>query len=117
MAAANRVEAVIEPFSDLPCPVNGHGSPSPPPALHRDDFARLARSLLDVRTSLESDLRTLTSMQRSLERVRERDGRCAEAELLLRERARQLETLEQTSAGLTDRLRAAGYELEVVRRI
>ena len=80
-----------------------------------EELARVATSLLDIRTCLEGDLRTLTSMQRSLERVRSHDAISAEAELLLGEMARQLGSLQETCAGLEHRLRSAGYELEAVR--
>ena len=81
-----------------------------------EELARVATSLLDIRTCLEGDLRTLTSMQRSLERVRTRGTVSAEAQLLLGEMARQLEGLRDTCNGLGDRLRVAGYELDAVRR-
>jgi len=55
----------------------------------------LATSLLDLRAVYESKLRTITAIQRYVERVRQQhDRRTAEVELLLGEMSRQVGALE-----------------------
>ncbi len=81
----------------------------------RQQMAELASSLLELCALCETELRALTAMQRSLERVRGIDGFTAEADLLLGEMSRQLRELEEQRDGAADHLRAAGRHLGAVR--
>lgn len=84
--------------------------------IRRQEMAELAVSLLDLRAVCEFELRTLTAVQRSVERVRGRDKVTAEAELLLGETSRQLHDLEEANASVQERLRVTGRHLiEVLR--
>jgi hypothetical protein len=92
--------AVVEQF-----PVRPH-------RLAQEDIEGLALALLDLCSGYECALRTVISMQRHLERVRQCDALSPEASLLLQELSRQLEGLTGAGGTLAERLRAAGQRLE-----
>lgn len=73
--------------------------------IRRREIADLAMSLLDLGAVCEFELRTITAIQRNVERVRGRDRVTAEAELLLGGTSRQLHDLEEAKI---DVLRAYG---------
>jgi hypothetical protein len=77
-------------------------------------MAEMMISLLDIRALCESELRVITSVQRSLERIRSVDAITPEAELLLGEAARQLHGLESASADVNACLHVARHHLDDV---
>jgi hypothetical protein len=84
--------------------------------IRRREMADLAMALLDLRVVCEFELRTITAIQRNVERVRAGHKVTAEAELLLGETSRQLHDLEEANAGGQERLHATGCHLiEVLR--
>jgi hypothetical protein len=83
--------------------------------LTRTDVERLAESLLDLGQHVEHALRTVMSMQRSLERVRRCDELSPEGALLLQEMARQVDSLARGQSGLDERLRATARQIAAVR--
>ena len=88
---------------------------APPLQLSRPDIEGLAIALLDLGGTVENALRTVMSMQRSLERVRRCDELSPEGALLLQEMQRQVETLSQGQTSLDERLRATGRRLAALR--
>ncbi len=68
------------------------------PVTRWEEIGQLATSLFDLRAAYEANLRTLTVMQRSLERIRRVDALAGEADLLLGEMARHLAQLEGAHA-------------------
>jgi hypothetical protein len=66
----------------------------PVPPAPEPDLSQLALALFDLRAAYEAHLRTLTCMQRNLERIRRPGSVAGEADLLLGEMARHLATLE-----------------------
>ena len=86
--------------------------PVPPAAV--PDMSQLALALFDLRAVYEAHLRTLTCMQRNLERIRRPGSVAGEAELLLGEMARHLTTLEASRHELASGVVAAERCLEDV---
>lgn len=72
-------------------------------------------TLLDLGGSIEQALRTIMSMQRSLERVRRCDRLTPEGALLLQEMQRQIDMLSEGQACIDERLRAAADRIAAVR--
>jgi hypothetical protein len=68
-----------------------------PAQVDHDGMTSLATCLFDLRAACEMQLRTLTSVQRNLERVRRLDPKAPESDLLLTEIARQLQELQNGS--------------------
>lgn len=75
----------------------------------------LAVALLDLGGAVETALRTVLSMQRSLERIRRCDELSPEGSLLLQEMHRQIQTLTEGQAGVDERLRIASRQIAFVR--
>jgi hypothetical protein len=70
-------------------------------------MSQLALALFDLRAAYEAHLRTLTCMQRNLERIRRPGSMAGEADLLLGEMARHLTTLEASRHELASGVGAA----------
>jgi hypothetical protein len=68
-----------------------------PAQVDHDGMTSLSTCLFDLRAACETQLRTLTSVQRNLERVRRLGAQGAESDLLLTEIARQLQELQNGS--------------------
>ena len=111
--------AVAAPLSlvpNVPASIDARTSPAARPLqLSRPDIEGLATALLDLGGTVEHALRTVMSMQRSLERVRRCDELSPEGALLLQEMQRQVEALSQGHTSLDERLRATGRRLEALR--
>jgi hypothetical protein len=75
---------------------------------------RLTRSLLDLRKTIEADLRALTSTQCLLERIRSGEAD-RQAHLLLSEMSRLLTAASSSSPGLTAQWAAALDAVELLR--
>ena len=84
-------------------------------ALSRNDIEGLATALLDLGQHAEQALRTVMSMQRSLERIRRCDELSPEGALLLQDMARQVEALTSSQNGLDERLHATARQIANVR--
>jgi hypothetical protein len=84
------------------------------PATRWEEIGRLSMSLFDLRGTYEANLRTLTCMQRSLERVRRVDGLPCEADLLLGEIARHIQALDAARTELGESLLKAARCLDGV---
>ena len=101
---------------NAPASIDARTPPAPRPLqLSRPDIEGLATALLDLGGTVEHALRTVMSMQRSLERVRRCDELSPEGALLLQEMQRQVEALSQGHTSLDDRLRATGRRLAALR--
>ena len=79
-----------------------------------DEIGHLSMSLFDLRATYEANLRSLTAMQRSLERIRRVDALPCEADLLLGEMARHIQVLDSTRAELGENLAKAAQSLDAV---
>ena len=99
----------IEELKDTPVDAEAVG-----PAGRWEEIGRLSMCLFDLRAAYEANLRTLTSMQRSLERVRRIDALPCESDLLLGEMARHIGALESTRTDLGERLATPERCLDVV---
>jgi hypothetical protein len=86
-----------------------------PLQLSRPDIEGLSTALLDLGGTVEQALRTVMSMQRSLERIRRCDELSPEGTLLLHEMQRQVDALSEAQDSLHDRLRATGHRLSALR--
>jgi uncharacterized coiled-coil protein SlyX len=86
-----------------------------PPPEREGQLRVLALSLLDLCAACETELHTVTTMQRSLERARRMECCPAEAELLIGELSRQLTALEQSRTEGIERLRAVRDQLNGVQ--
>ena len=84
------------------------------PAARWEEIGRLSMSLFDLRAAYEANLRTLTAMQRSLERVRRVDALPCESDLLLGEMARHIQTLDASRTELGEDLIKAAQCLDAV---
>lgn len=100
----------VEELKDTPAIATRVG-----PGSRWEEIGRLSMSLFDLRAVYESNLRTLTAMQRSLERVRRVDSLPCEADLLLGEIARHLQTLASADGGISETLQRANRSLDAVR--
>ena len=83
--------------------------------LRRDDIEALATTLLDLGNGYESALRTVISMQRLLERVRRSEDISPESALLLQEMSRQLATIADGSAAISQCLDTARHNLTAMK--
>lgn len=84
------------------------------PSARWEETGRLSMSLFDLRGVYEANLRILTAMQRSLERIRRVDALPCESDLLLGEMARHIQGLEATRTELGEHLIRAAQCLDAV---
>lgn len=92
----------VDPATLLQLP-NIPADEPPSRQLDGDTMAALACSLFELRAACEAQLRTLTSLQRHLERVRRLGSHTPEADLLLTEIDRQLRELQNGSLDVAQR--------------
>jgi hypothetical protein len=111
------VTSTISPTVALASGPGALASPPPAPQDTGTTFEALSASLFEIRAAYEADLRALTTMQRSLERVRCSGTSSGERALLLGEIERLLGQAESTALLLAELRRRAGERVDACREL
>ena len=110
------ITSVVQETAVAPQATSSVQPDAEPRSIDSQDVTRLAMCLLDLRAAYETNLQTLTAVQRSLERIRRIDSFPAETDLLLGEMCRHLHKLEDAGAKVKEALKLAGCSLDSVTK-